>query len=219
MVSYRGDLPSLHLNPDEFKDLVEVMERHLSSTDTKIQVGSGGFTRTFDDVDELMDDSSIPPYILDFKITVQGDEGKCTLNTDSFGMLSISNDVWISGDEDWVKTKKTDLDEFFSHKNNRMRTILEKMRFLFPVCLLFASLTAIPFHLILGGQWAYWIGLGSYNIYWIFGIFGLNAIYPYAMLQTKEGHTYRPYLKKLVSWIIGLITVVAGVLTIVNYLP
>lgn len=218
MASYRSNLPSLHLDPDELKDLEQIMKRHLNSAKTEIQVGSGGFTRSYDTVAELLNDSSIPAHILEFEITVRGDEGTCKLKTNSSGTISTSNRIYISGDEDWIKTKKTDLDEFLSRKNKRLRTILEKMRFLFPLSMLLGLVTALPVYLSSGGQLAYWVGLGSYILYYFLGMFGLNYVYPYAMIQTEEGRKYRPYLRKLISWFVGLITVIAGVLTILNYL-
>lgn len=218
MVSYRGDLPSLHLAPDDLMKLEDILERHLSSSEISVKVGSKGFTRRYKNVDEMLDDSTLPPRIYDFELSLSGNEGECTIRGNSTGMTPTLNDVSISGEEDWVKTKKSDLDEFFTHKQNRIRTIFEKMRYVFPISLLLAGISSIPALLINGVGSFYLFLLITFNIYWMEGLFGINFLYPYSIIFTERGVTYRPYLKKIVSWLFGIVAVVAGVLTIINYI-
>lgn len=216
MTSYRGNPPSLTLGRGELEGFVEVIKKHTTNPSVEISVSEGGYTHNYSSVDSLIDDSSLPDHILEYRIEVRGEEGSVNVRYNSKNGYS-THSYSIRGDDDWVKTKKSDLENYFSHQRNFIRTLFEKDRWAFAGSMVLSVMAASVAYVLSTPKVSFYTFLGSFNLYWFAGLFGMNRIYPYSVLQISD-IKYNYKFQKALKAIATLVGVVAGAITIFRYL-
>jgi hypothetical protein len=210
---YQTNLPSIHLEEDNLSDLEDLLREGDTDPEIELKLHSGQFTYEYETTNNILSDKTLPDFIESYEFTSNSKEGKVKITAD--GENNEIN-LWISGEQEWVRRKQGQIEEFFDHRGDEIRTFLENR----------LALTTIGIA-ILGGAILIYTGAGAR-----FGItevgdlllvgFGgliisiilhsiINFLHPYTLirLSTKRLH---PYLWKLLRWA----TVLAALLTILT---
>lgn len=216
MTTYRGTPPSLQLYEDDLQGLLDVMMEHTSNPSVEIEVEENGFTHNYQDVRELLDDAALPTHILDYDITVRGDEGRLYISYNS-NRLSGYSSYRISGDDGWVRTKKSDLEQYFNNNGDGIRTLLKKDRWKAVISILVAGFISLIVAFLDDQSTAFYTFIAAFNVFWIASSWGYNRLYPYSLIYRKD-EPYKSYPKQIVKALITLIGVIGAAITIYNSL-
>lgn len=202
---------------DDLQGLVDVMTKHTTNPFLKIEVDENGFTHEYEDADSLLEDASLPTHILDFEVTVQCDEGRLYISYDSGSFTEFST-FSIRGEDRWVRTKKSDLEQYFSNNKNTLRTLLRKDRWKIVFSLLLAGLVSLFLLFLSGPSAAYYGFLGVFNILWLGGLMAFQRFYPYSLMYRRD-EPFKRYPKQILKATVTLIGVIGAAITIYRFIP
>lgn len=117
---FKEDLPSVNLGPSDLRTLNEILINE-DVVSNSIEVKSGGFTRKFSDLDDLLDEPTLDEFIYSLDWTVRYENGGIvTINYDS--SMYGSKRLIVEGEFDWLKSTKEDILSFFGNKKRGWRT-------------------------------------------------------------------------------------------------
>jgi len=215
--TYKFDPPAIELGPEEFRGLISLIKKDCTSAEVSIGIESNGFKKEYSCFDDLLSDHTTPSVILNFIIRTRCDEGRCSIRYDSEGLVAIRH-CSISGEEQWVKSKKNDLELFFSQKGNSIRSRSEKSRYLLIGCLIAAIPPTAFLNQYLGAELRPSTFMISFLPLWMVGLFCQNYVYPYGILKKDVDVSHRPLLRRGIEGLIGLIIVTSAAITIVDFI-
>jgi hypothetical protein len=214
MASYINKLPSVVFDPDDFSNLVGLIDQETENATHEITIKYDGFTRTFTSADELFDDDSLPQSLNGFKLESDCDNGTVEISA-SYGELDDAN-LFIRGDSPWIEQMRSQIERYFNERKNRVRTLLRGIRMEILSTLFTAGLAIFSWIVVMDiFQPSDFIGLGYlFAILIVIGILSPtswgNRIYPYIILKTERS------VKTKIDYVDKAIIILAAIATFVG---
>ncbi|MFB6201016.1 MAG: hypothetical protein ABEI98_03295 [Halorhabdus sp.] len=198
-MEYSTRLPAVHLEGETITTLEKTLLADCVSPEMEVEIDHGPVTYRYSSMEEIRHDVTLPDLVSSFKISLSDRKGTAELVA-----YSHENEfnLQLSGDHEWVETKRRSIEAFFDRHGARVRTFLERyMAF----CLAFVSmgLGLLLYYSGFGGQ----IGMQSPADSLLFGSLALitggilhivlNRVYPYVLLvPTRSPSAYLTYLRQ-----------------------
>ena len=193
-MEYNTRLPAAHLGGEAMTALEEVLLADCTAPQLEITLDHGSVTYRYSSLEELREDVTPPNVVRSFEVNLTSREGRAELVADD---RENEFSMELSGNSEWVRTKRRSIEDFFETHGATVRTFLEQY---LAFCLGFA---ALAFGLV-----AYYSGFGTFvgmqspvdsvlfaSLALIAGgmlHLLLNHVYPYALLVTSgrpDSHT------------------------------
>ena len=198
-MQYTTRLPAAHLGGEAITALEERLLADCTAPQLEVKLDHGQVTYRFSSLEELRENVALPDAIRSFEVSLTSREGEVELVADD---RENEFRVQLSGDREWVHTKRRSIENFFETHGATARTFLERY---LAFCLGFA---ALGFGLV-----AYYSGFGSLVgmrspvdslLYASLALIGggvlhllLHRVYPYAALVTsRHASAFATYLRR-----------------------
>jgi hypothetical protein len=163
-----------------------------------VQLDHGPVTYRYSSLAEVREDATLPGVVKSFEVSLTSREGEADLVADG---RDNEFRLRLSGDREWVESKRRSIERFFEARGATARTFLERyMAF----CLGFVA-TGLGLLFYYSGVGAT-LGMGSPVDSLLFGSLALigggvlhlllNVVYPYAALVTSTHATSLVYLRR-----------------------
>lgn len=219
-IEYTIALPSTRLVGEEIEDLEQVLQNDGSNSSMNYKMIDGSTVYTFDSAVELLNDATVPDFVREFSISLECDSGILEINSnseDAGDPIQLS----INGAPKWARSKRAEVQDFFSTKKDKFRTFAEGGFRL--ELIVGAILTAVVYLL----RWAGFAGdygittQGDINRVVFVGVAVtflsedlFNYFYPYTLLVLNPNKELFPFLQRLAY----LLTLVAAIIAINSWL-
>ena len=194
---YETDLPSVHLEGETITALEGILREGSTDPDLVFKLTHEAATYRFVSSEEFMRDVTLPAFFRLFEVVLEAREGQITLTADKW---DTGFRLHITGDREWVQSRKQEIEHFFDAHGSSLRTSLERYLGI-----------ALAVTAVIGCLGLYYAGLGG-----VIGVqtpidtllFGalalitggflhylLELIYPYTLMVTGTPHRRMlPYL-------------------------
>lgn len=219
-IEYTRSLPATRLVGEEIAEFERVLQTGASSSTLTYEIIDGSTVYTYDSAKELLNDPTVPDFIREFSVSLECDEGVLEIDSTTKGADDPLQLV-IDGTPEWARSKRAEVRDFFSAKQDRLRTFVEGD---FRLELVVAIVLAIAIYLL---QWAGFaprygitsqedinriVFFGAVIAFLSRGIF--NRLYPYTLLVLNPSKELYPFLQRLAY----LIMLVAAIIAINGWL-
>jgi len=198
-MEYTTRLPAAHLEGDSLSALEDALTAGCTSPELSVELDHGSVTYQYSSLSGIGEDVTLPDVIRSFEVSLTAREGRLELVSDD-----RENEfcLQLTGDREWVESKRRSIERFFEARGAAVRTFLERYMAL---CLGFAAV-GIGLLLYYSGLGAA-LGMGAAADSLLFGSLALMAggilhlllsvVYPYAALITSSrASSYLVYLRK-----------------------
>jgi hypothetical protein len=196
-MEYTTRLPATHLGGEALTALEEALTAGCTSPDLEIVLDYGAVTYRHSSLEEIRRDVTLPDVVRSFEVDLSAREGQAELVADRQEFV-----MRLSGDSEWVESKRRSIESFFETHGATARTFLERY---LAFCLGFAALS-LGLVLYYSGYGAA-IGMNSPVDSLLFtslalmtgGVLhlALNRVYPYAVLvPARSASAYLTYLRQ-----------------------
>jgi hypothetical protein len=197
-MEYTTRLPAAHLGGEALPALEEALLSGCTSPQLEVQLDHGPVTYRYSSLAEVREDATLPGVVKSFEVSLTSREGEADLVADG---RDNEFRLRLSGDREWVESKRRSIERFFEARGATARTFLERyMAF----CLGFVA-TGLGLLFYYSGVGAT-LGMGSPVDSLLFGSLALigggvlhlllNVVYPYAALVTSTHATSLVYLRR-----------------------
>lgn len=192
-------LPATHLGGEALPALEEALLSGCTAPELEVELDHGSVTYRYSSLAEVRDDATLPGVVKSFEVHLTSREGEADLVADD-----RENEfcLRLSGDREWVESKRRSVERFFQAHGASVRTFLERyMAF----CLGFAAI-GLGLLLYYSGLGEF-VGMGTPVDSLLFGSLALigggvlhlllNVVYPYtALVTTGRASSYLVYLRR-----------------------
>ncbi|PSQ58038.1 MAG: hypothetical protein BRD23_07940 [Halobacteriales archaeon SW_9_67_25] len=198
-MEYSTRLPAAHLGGEALPALEETLLSDCTSPRLEVELDHGPVTYTYSSLAEIREDATLPGVVKSFEVSLSAHEGEADLVADD---RDNELRLRLTGDREWVESKRRAIEGFFRSHGATVRTFLERyMAF----CLGFVA-TGLGLALYYSGVGAD-LGMGSPVDSLLFGSLALigggvlhlllNVVYPYAALVTSaRANSWLVYLRR-----------------------
>lgn len=198
-MKYTTRLPAIHLGGETLAALEDALSAGCTSPEFDVELKHGSVTYRCSSLREIREDTTLPPVVRSFEVSLTSREGHIELVADK---REEEFSLELSGEQSWVEAKRRSLESFFRTHGATVRTFLERyMAF----CLSFLAMAGclLFYYAGLGGV----IGMRTPIDSLLFGSVALiaggvlhlllNVVYPYVLLVTADGSNTEPiYLNR-----------------------
>ncbi|USZ67171.1 hypothetical protein NGM10_10555 [Halorussus salilacus] len=208
---YQANLPSIHFEEDDLADIEELLRQNGENSEIELKIHNGQFTYEYSNTDEVLADNTLPDFVHSFEFTAESDDGKIKITADE-----DENEIklWISGKQGWVRRKQSQIEDYFDHRGDKIRTFVEK-RLAITVIGLSVGVGLIA----IGTGWGTHFNVDESGDVFVMGFGGLilsailksiiDYLHPYTLIRLSNKKLH-PYLWKGLRWA----TILASLLTI-----
>ncbi|KZX49710.1 hypothetical protein [Haloarcula sp. K1] len=219
-IEYTIALPATRLIGDEIIDLEQVLKANVRNETLTYEIIDGNTVYTFNSATELLSDPTVPDFIREFWISLECDAGVLEIDSTT---ESINDPIQlvITGKPDWVRSKRAEVRDFFSAKQDRLRTFVEGS---FRLELAIAAILGAALYFLQWTGYAASYGVTSQEDINRIVFFGamttlfsrsiFNRLYPYSLLILNPDKELYPFLQRLAY----LIMLVAAIIAINGWL-
>jgi hypothetical protein len=198
-MEYSTRLPAAHLGGEALPALEEALLSGCTAPSLEVELDHGPVTYTYSSLAEIREDATLPGVVKSFEVSLSAREGEVDLVADD---REHELRLRLSGDREFVESKRRAIEGFFRSHGATLRTFLERyMAF----CLGFVA-TALGLVLYYSGVGTD-LGMGSPVDSLLFGSLALigggvlhlllNVVYPYAALVTSaHASSWLVYLRR-----------------------
>jgi hypothetical protein len=209
----RITLSSVHLDRDDLHQLNQLLQNAGENPRMRIEIEWDDFQREYDSLDELLTEPRTPNYIYKFNWKFYYDDGHISIDLLSSKWIHTSSRAFISGSEPKVRQRKSELNDFFNHRGNQLRTLLGSLRNQFGISvILFLFLVFLPQDLL--NELPENSGIFGYLIMVSILYFGIQPIYPYSVVQLGERSILEP-IGKVTTIIYSIVLMLGSIATII----
>lgn len=198
-MEYTTRLPAVHLGGEALLALETALRDDCTSSDLEVRLEYRSITYRYSSLAEIERDETLPNVAQSFEVTLSAMEGRIELVAD--GDDNEFN-MQLSGDRDWVESKRRSIEAFFNVHGATVRTFLERY---LAICTGLLTVAATLFVYYSGH--ADLLGMRSpvdSALFASLALIGggvlhllLNQVYPYALIVPAEPAGDRPvYLNR-----------------------
>lgn len=214
-IEYTITLPATRLVGAEIIDLEEVLQSSARSSTLSYEVIDGNTVYTYDSATEFLSDPTVPDFVREFSISLECDEGVLEIESTTEGPDDPMQLV-ISGAPEWARSKRAEVRDFFSAKQDKLRTFVEGA---FRLELVVSASLAIAAYLFRWAGFASRYGItsqedinrivlsGAMITFLSRGV--MDRFYPYSIIRNPNKELY-PALRRLAYFI----ALIAAIITI-----
>ena len=214
MTVYSNSVSSMHLTGGELRELEKLLTKGSTNPDFNVSFEHDNFKYTLDSSDEFIKKPDLPKFSTNYQIKMASEEGKIRISSkESLG----GGRVRISGDTDWVRNKKNEVNDWISENRNILRTHLSKVVsgiwVLEGIMLFLLDATTPDSNSALSTEEAI-LSISILVSIIGFPLFILELVdffYPYSLLKQNESIEYRHRIKSLSKYVLLILTIVGGI--------
>jgi len=122
-MEYSTRLPAAHLGGDDLSALEDTLRAGCTSPELEVTVDLQSVTYRYSSLEALGEDATLPGVVRCFEVTLTATEGRLEL------LASGRDDEFVlelSGDREWVASKRRSVEGFFETHGESVRTFLER---------------------------------------------------------------------------------------------
>lgn len=191
-MEYSGNLPSFTLNKKDLEELEQILKRDApENSHIKLRIAFSGFTIEKDNVLDLINEPGLPDKVSQMKISLSQEasfipeEGLKTGSITTGGVFSTAS-LHLSGDSNWVRSKKEAITQFFNLKKNRNEIILiiSIILFLMAFSFLFSAIITPNFSTVV--ELRIKLFMSIFFILSVLNFLRLDKDYPLSSIELRE---------------------------------
>lgn len=218
-------LPSIHYSESLLTDFLTQM-REFSDVNTfeiKVRWGNGD-SATYNDLNNLFEDTNIPDRISKFRATLYADEGRISLNADSYAGGEVHS-VTVDGEREWVHSNINAIQEFAEQRSGLFGRIFRKKWTRRIQAVLFGFLGSYIGGYIIGLIIPFYhpaplpveqIVIAFLLVLSVLSLEFVNSIYPFVILRRRGKEPMYKKATVAISFLLTLISTVAALISILN---
>jgi len=198
-MKYATRLPAIHLGGETLTALEETLSAGCTSPEIDVELEHGAVTYRYTSLREACEDATLPAVVRSFEVSLTSREGRIELVADG---REEEFCMELSGEREWVESKRRSIESFFRVHGATVRTFLERYM-AFCLGFLATGLGLLLYYTGVGTS----LGMGSPVDSLLFGSLALigggvlhlllNVVYPYAALVTSaRASSYLVYLRR-----------------------